>query len=377
MTAPTSRRTASSTTPATWRSCARGSRRRRSCSPQRRRRSRPGSTRRRGRYGWLRLPSRFGAGDPAAAHDRRSQARRPAARPLAVAEGDRRRRSGARARRAGAPFPQPARLCAAHALPACGHRFECPNCSAWLVEHRFRAALVCHHCGHVEGRPKLCPACHEADSLTACGPGVERLAEEAAAPLSRHPHADAVVRFSGRDRDAETAARRGGERRIRPRHRHPARRQGPQFSAADLRLRCRRRCRPRQRRSARRRAHLPAPAPGDRAGRTRRTGGPRAAADLAAGPSGDRRRWSRATPSASTGRRRSSGGSAACRRSGAWPRSSSRPRTRARRRRTPARSPAPPMASAEARPGGSPRSAASRGPTRSSCSARPRRRSRF
>ncbi|MGH3181508.1 MAG: primosomal protein N', partial [Streptosporangiaceae bacterium] len=63
---------------------------------------------------------------------------------------------------------------------ACGHRFECPNCAAWLVEHRFRAALVCHHCGHVESRPQLCPQCHEADSLTACGPGVERLAEEAA-----------------------------------------------------------------------------------------------------------------------------------------------------------------------------------------------------
>ena len=37
---------------------------------------------------------------------------------------------------------------------ACGHRFECPNCAAWLVEHRFRAALVCHHCGHVEGRAR-------------------------------------------------------------------------------------------------------------------------------------------------------------------------------------------------------------------------------
>ena len=61
---------------------------------------------------------------------------------------------------------------------ACGHRFQCPNCSAWLVEHRFRRQLVCHHCGHVEGRPTLCPSCHEADTLAACGPGVERLAEE-------------------------------------------------------------------------------------------------------------------------------------------------------------------------------------------------------
>ncbi|MBB4197058.1 primosomal protein N' [Rhodoblastus sphagnicola] len=63
---------------------------------------------------------------------------------------------------------------------ACGHKFECPNCSASLVEHRFRRALVCHHCGHVERRPDICPACGQAETLSACGPGVERLAEEAA-----------------------------------------------------------------------------------------------------------------------------------------------------------------------------------------------------
>ena len=62
---------------------------------------------------------------------------------------------------------------------ACGHRFQCPNCSAWLVEHRFRKALMCHHCGHSEGKPGACPTCHEADTLTPCGPGVERVAEEA------------------------------------------------------------------------------------------------------------------------------------------------------------------------------------------------------
>ncbi|WP_131115665.1 primosomal protein N' [Lichenihabitans psoromatis] len=59
----------------------------------------------------------------------------------------------------------------------CGHRLRCPQCSAWLVEHRFRGALVCHHCGHQEPRPKHCPECDAVDSLVACGPGVERLAE--------------------------------------------------------------------------------------------------------------------------------------------------------------------------------------------------------
>jgi primosomal protein N' (replication factor Y) len=63
---------------------------------------------------------------------------------------------------------------------SCGHRFQCPNCTAWLVDHRFRRALVCHHCGHIERRPDQCPECEAVDSLTACGPGIERLAEEVA-----------------------------------------------------------------------------------------------------------------------------------------------------------------------------------------------------
>ncbi len=63
---------------------------------------------------------------------------------------------------------------------SCGHRYECPNCSTWLVEHRYRRALVCHHCGHVERSPANCIECGSVDSLTCCGPGVERIAEEAA-----------------------------------------------------------------------------------------------------------------------------------------------------------------------------------------------------
>ena len=63
---------------------------------------------------------------------------------------------------------------------ACAHRYECPNCSAWLVEHRFRRSLVCHHCGHVERTPHACVECGSIDSLVPCGPGVERIAEEAA-----------------------------------------------------------------------------------------------------------------------------------------------------------------------------------------------------
>ena len=61
---------------------------------------------------------------------------------------------------------------------ACGHRFHCPNCSAWLVEHRFAGTLDCHHCGFQQAQPQACPACEAEGSFAACGPGVERLAEE-------------------------------------------------------------------------------------------------------------------------------------------------------------------------------------------------------
>ncbi len=61
----------------------------------------------------------------------------------------------------------------------CGYRLQCPHCTAWLVEHRAQGRLVCHHCGHWQRTPKECPECGAEDSLAACGPGVERIAEEA------------------------------------------------------------------------------------------------------------------------------------------------------------------------------------------------------
>ena len=64
---------------------------------------------------------------------------------------------------------------------ACGHRMQCPSCTAWLVEHRFTGRLQCHHCGHSETVPALCPECLASGSLVPCGPGVERIREEAEA----------------------------------------------------------------------------------------------------------------------------------------------------------------------------------------------------
>ncbi len=60
----------------------------------------------------------------------------------------------------------------------CGHRNECPSCSAWLVEHRSKSRLQCHHCGYKIKVPTCCPQCGAEDSLIAAGPGVERIEEE-------------------------------------------------------------------------------------------------------------------------------------------------------------------------------------------------------
>lgn len=60
----------------------------------------------------------------------------------------------------------------------CGHRFQCPNCTSWMVEHRLVRRLACHHCGHVMPPPEECPQCHDKDTLVACGPGVERINDE-------------------------------------------------------------------------------------------------------------------------------------------------------------------------------------------------------
>lgn len=84
---------------------------------------------------------------------------------------------------------------------ACGHRFSCNICDAWLVDHRFRQRLVCHHCGFSMPRPPQCPQCGAADSLVAIGPGVERLQEEAAALF---PGARTLVLSSDLITDIET-----------------------------------------------------------------------------------------------------------------------------------------------------------------------------
>ncbi len=75
----------------------------------------------------------------------------------------------------------------------CGHRFACPNCTAWLVEHRARGVLQCHHCGHTIPPPATCPSCGAADTLAPVGPGIERITEEV---RERWPEARLLVMAS-------------------------------------------------------------------------------------------------------------------------------------------------------------------------------------
>ena len=93
----------------------------------------------------------------------------------------------------------------------CGFRFQCPNCSAWLVEHRLSQRLACHHCGHEIPQPDSCPECGEPDCLVACGPGVERIAHEIA---ERFPEARIAIATSDTlntpDKAAEFVARAEG-----------------------------------------------------------------------------------------------------------------------------------------------------------------------
>lgn len=87
----------------------------------------------------------------------------------------------------------------------CGEKLKSPDTDSWLVEHRRTGRAVCHQTGFSMRMPRTCPECKAEDSLTAVGPGVERVAEEAA----RH-FPDAKIEVFSSDtagNPAEVAAR--------------------------------------------------------------------------------------------------------------------------------------------------------------------------
>ncbi|HYK80971.1 MAG TPA: primosomal protein N' [Micropepsaceae bacterium] len=140
-----------------------------------------------GRYAWLKLAHRHGAAEMPEVRliDMRAEQSEPGqflSPPLRTAL-DATLRAGEQAllflnRRGYAPLT----VCT-----QCGHKETCRNCSAWMVEHRYRKRLVCHHCAYETAIPERCPQCGGENSFIACGPGVERVEEEfrAAFPEAR------------------------------------------------------------------------------------------------------------------------------------------------------------------------------------------------
>lgn len=87
---------------------------------------------------------------------------------------------------------------------ACGHTLRCPFCDVALVLHSGRSRgggglLRCHHCGHSEPEPELCPFCGSPE-LSRIGAGTQRLERE----LERHFPGLELIRL-----DADAAARPG------------------------------------------------------------------------------------------------------------------------------------------------------------------------
>lgn len=58
----------------------------------------------------------------------------------------------------------------------CGAVPECPRCSVYLTYHSANNRLMCHHCGHSERLPDVCPQC--GGELTFVGTGTQRVQVE-------------------------------------------------------------------------------------------------------------------------------------------------------------------------------------------------------
>jgi primosomal protein N' (replication factor Y) len=84
---------------------------------------------------------------------------------------------------------------------SCGGRLECPQCTAWLVEHKGSGRTFCHHCDYGGRSPDKCPSCDAEDSLVPIGPGVERIAEEV---QDKYPDARVMVLSSDTVEDGQS-----------------------------------------------------------------------------------------------------------------------------------------------------------------------------
>ena len=223
-----------------------------------------------GKYARLDLPERFGVAElpEMRAIDLRADPPEPGrwiSEPLAAAVDRAPRR-----RRAGAPVPQPPRLRAADHLP----RLRPPGRLRRLRRAHGRAPLPQAAGLPPVRRDQADP--HRLPGLQGRGPD-DRARPRRRAPrrggrgaLARRPPRDPLLGPRRRPAGAQGPDRGDRRRRRRPRHRHPARLQGPQLPAPHARRGHRRRPRAAGRRPARRREDLPADPPGRRPRRPRR-----------------------------------------------------------------------------------------------------------
>lgn len=85
----------------------------------------------------------------------------------------------------------------------CGHHWGCPNCDVSLIVHRESNQLICHHCNHTQGLPRVCECGGTTLAQTGAGTQrIERLLADALAPMP-------VFRL-----DADTSGGPGGHARI-------------------------------------------------------------------------------------------------------------------------------------------------------------------
>lgn len=88
----------------------------------------------------------------------------------------------------------------------CGYVPECPSCSLSLTYHERGSTLVCHHCGHKEVAPAVCPECGS-PYLKKFGAGTQRVEAELLSVLEGR---DAkVVRM-----DADTTTAKGAHQKL-------------------------------------------------------------------------------------------------------------------------------------------------------------------
>ena len=86
----------------------------------------------------------------------------------------------------------------------CGYIAKCPNCETSLTYHANQQSLRCHHCGHQDQNPMLCPDCGS-DRIRYFGSGTEQIDR-----MLREYYPQArVLRW-----DQDTASEKGAHERI-------------------------------------------------------------------------------------------------------------------------------------------------------------------